>query len=151
MGDELVDGASPIAIFEVTVPAAALSELILAVHDAAAHPTNARRKWKYGNIIGISSAKVSELDRTTAQNRHDRLRRPVAAVEVTQRRLTADVLFDVDAAGAIATAHFSGAGEASARHDSGEEAAWASFLASSTVDTLIRGGVQALLKPHVTP
>lgn len=150
LGDELVMSAATITIFEVSVPATALSELILAVHNAAAPPTrSARRKWKYGNIIGISGAKVSELDRTTAQNRHYRLRRPVAAVEVTQRRLSADVLFDVDATRAVATAYFSGAGEASPRHDPHEEAAWASFLAASTADTLIRDGVKAVLSPRL--
>ncbi|NMN95081.1 hypothetical protein [Antrihabitans stalactiti] len=150
MANEPALSSPEISTFEVTVPAASLSELILAVHDAAAHPTNTQRKWKYGNVIGISGAKVRELNRTIAQRRHNRLRRPVAAVEVTQRRLTADVLFDVDLAAATASAHFSGAGEASQRHDSREEAAWASFLAVSTTDILLQAGVQAILCPDAS-
>lgn len=132
--------------FEVTVSAEDLSALILAVHDAASvRPTARQRKWTYGNVIAIAGAKVRDLSVEVARVRHGSDKNPIAAVEVTQRRLAVDVLFDVHAD--TATAHFALAGEVSQGHDLHEETAWASFLASSTADTLAAAGVRVHLQP----
>lgn len=109
--------------------------LILAVHQAASGPD--RPKWKYRNIIGIGATRVSDLPLDHADGH-----RPVAGIAVTQRGVTANVTFRLS--DEVATAHFCGA---AARPDLLEEAAWASFLATGTVDLLARDGVDT----HVDP
>lgn len=135
--------------FEVIVPADALSALIIAVHEAGTLRAASRRKWRYGNVIRIYGAHVADLAVNTAMHRHRRERMPVAALAVTQRRLTVDVLFEVT--DASARAWFSGAGLASIRHDPGEETAWASFLATGTVDALARAGIRTDLQHCLEP
>jgi hypothetical protein len=101
----------------------------------------------YGNVIAIAGAKVRDLSVAVAKIRHGSDKNPIAAVEVTQRRVAVDVLFDVRAD--TATAHFALVGKVSQRHDLHEETAWASFLASSTADTLAAAGIRAHLQPGV--
>ncbi|HEY5858402.1 MAG TPA: hypothetical protein VIW24_31375 [Aldersonia sp.] len=108
--------------------------MILAVHQAASGPD--RPKWKYRNVIGIGATKVSDLPLDDGADR------PVAGIAVTQRGVTANVTFRV--ADDVATAHFCGA---ASRADLLEESAWASFLATGTVDVLARDGVDT----HVDP
>lgn len=103
--------------------------MILAVHHAASG--SHRPKWKYRNVIGIGATKVSDLPLDDSADD-----RPIAGIAITQRGVTANVTFRV--ADDVATAHFCGA---ASRPDLLEESAWASFLATGTVDVLTRDGV----------
>lgn len=111
-----------------------LGELILAVHDAAGQsegPT--ARRWRYGNVVGISTPRVRDLALATVQVKHLVERRAVAAITVAvHRRVAVDVIFALDEAVASAQFHC-----ATTHSETTQETFWAEYLASRTSAALI--------------
>ncbi|MRH91680.1 hypothetical protein GFY24_30290 [Nocardia sp. SYP-A9097] len=127
----------------MTVPFAALSELILAVHEVAARPAIfPEQRWRYGNIVGIGQARVRDLGIRTACDKHD-VRAPIAALTVvTHRRIAVDVVFKRD--GAQACALFLCA-TLRTTNLTPHENSWAEFLAANTSGALAAANVAARL------
>ncbi|WP_378742460.1 hypothetical protein [Nocardia brasiliensis] len=115
----------------MTVPASALGELILAVHEAAGQSGRpATRRWRYGNVVGISTPQVHDLALATVHLKHVIERRAIAAITVAvHSQIAVDVIFTLD--NTVASAQFRCAtiGPEPAR---GPEMALAESLATKT-------------------
>ncbi|MFI7000845.1 hypothetical protein [Nocardia sp. NPDC050175] len=111
--------------------ASALGELILAVHEAAGQSSGpSARRWRYGNVVGISTPRVRDLALTTVRVKHLVERRAVAAITVAvHRKVAVDVVFVLDSG--VASAQF-----LCATIDSEivieQETSWAEYLATKT-------------------
>ncbi|MFI6169563.1 hypothetical protein ACIBCN_22465 [Nocardia sp. NPDC051052] len=126
--------------YEVTVPTPALDDLILAVHEAAGQ-TGGRspRRWRFGNVVGISAPRVRDLALATVQTKHVVERRVIAAITVTlHHRVAVDVIFALD--GALACAQFYCA-TPNSEIAMTQETSWAEYLVSKTSETLAATGV----------
>ncbi|TSE01461.1 hypothetical protein FOS14_02600 [Skermania sp. ID1734] len=117
--------------FEITVAVSDLAALILAVHAASNCSGSERRKWKYGNVVGIAPAYVDDIEPEVAARRYHRDALPMAAISVVQQPFHTDVLFDRRSAG-TATAYFNAVDG---------KTAWTTFLADATIDNLDHAGV----------
>lgn len=117
--------------YEVTVSASALGELILAVHEAAGQSSGpSARRWRYGNVVGISTPQVRDLALATVRVKHVVEQRAIAAITVAvHRKVAVDVVFALD--NSVASAHF-----LCATTDSEmvieQETSWAEYLATKT-------------------
>ncbi|MGW4369214.1 hypothetical protein ACWEKT_26565 [Nocardia takedensis] len=117
-------------VSSVTVSAAALGDLILAVHTAAEQRGFAlHRRWRYDNVVGIGTARLRDLALPVARTKHGGTA-PVAAITViTHNRISVDVLFEVDADQARAL-FFCATATSGTQWD--QERSWGCFLADAT-------------------
>lgn len=130
--------------YEVTVAAAALSELILAVHAAAGQAGGqSGRRWHYGNVVGISTPRVRDLTLAKVHAKHVIGRRAIAAITVAaQREVAVDVVFGLD--DKVASAQFFCATTQSESFLE-QETSWAEYLAACTCATLTATDVAATM------
>ncbi|PXX70724.1 hypothetical protein DFR70_101145 [Nocardia tenerifensis] len=117
--------------YEVTVAAPALDDLILAVHEVACQSGGrSPRRWRYGNVVGISAPRVRDLALATVQTKHAVAGRVVAAITVTlHRRVAVDVIFTLDDVAASAQFHCATKNSEIAK---AQETSWAAHLVTET-------------------
>ncbi|MFD6162072.1 hypothetical protein ACFWF7_32150 [Nocardia sp. NPDC060256] len=126
--------------YEVTVPNPALDDLILAVHEAAGQSGGrVPRRWRFGNVVGISAPRVRDLALATVQTKHVVERRAIAAITVTLHHSVAvDVIFALDAAVACAQFHCATTNSDTAL---AQETSWAEYLVTKTSEALAATGI----------
>lgn len=130
--------------YEVTVSAAELAALILAVHEAAGQSGGpSARRWRHGNVVGISTPRVRDLPLATVRAKHVVARRPVAAITAALHRTVAvDVIFTLDDDVACAQFH------CATTHSEitlAQERTWAEYLSTKTSAALIATGITTSL------
>ncbi|MFI9402818.1 hypothetical protein [Nocardia sp. NPDC052316] len=130
--------------YEVTVPAPALDDLILAVHEAVGQSGGrSPRRWRYGNVVGISTPRVRDLPLATVQVKHCVQRRAIAAITVTvHRKVAVDVIFALDCSVASAQFHCTTKKSEIAL---AQELSWAEHLATKTSAALTANYIEARL------
>ncbi|WP_135230880.1 hypothetical protein [Nocardia sp. CS682] len=125
----------------MTVPAPALDDLILAVHEAVGQSGGrSPRRWRYGNVVGISTPRVRDLPLATVDVKHCVERRAIAAITVTvHRKVAVDVIFALDDIVASAQFHCTTTNSAIAL---AQELSWAEHLATKTSAALTASDIE---------
>ncbi|MEU7144078.1 hypothetical protein ABZ942_31855 [Nocardia sp. NPDC046473] len=126
--------------YEVSVPTPALDDLILAVHEAAGQSGDrSPRRWRFGNVVGISAPRVRDLALATVHTKHIVERRAIAAITVTLHHSVAvDVIFALDATVACAQFHCATTKSEIAL---AQETSWAEYLVTKTSEALTATGI----------
>ncbi|WP_141717604.1 hypothetical protein [Nocardia altamirensis] len=124
--------------------ASALGELILAVHEAAGQSGGpSARRWRYGNVVGISTPRVRDLALATVHVKHLVEGRPIAAITVAaHRKVAVDVVFVLDEFQAAAQFHCATTGSEQVLE---QETHWAEYLATKTSAALTATDIAASL------
>lgn len=129
----LVTTLGPSPEFAIVVPAADLGALILAVHEIA-EDTAIRRFLRVGNVIDFMPPSVCDLDLDLAHSRHDGSRRPLAALMISHRETTVDIVFEHAGIGCVRARFCPGHGPGDG--DGDRAAGLARFLSQRTADAL---------------
>lgn len=132
----------------VTVASAALSDLILPVHESAAGSGSASgRPWRYENVIGMTAAVVRDLDPRAVPVKYAG-RAPIAAVTViAHHRIAVDVMFELS--GGEASARFLCETKTVTTASGGlanPERSWAEFLAATTSEVLAAAAIPVRMR-----
>ncbi|MBF6353206.1 hypothetical protein IU449_01345 [Nocardia higoensis] len=123
----------PVPEFAVVVPARELGALIMAVHEIA-EDAAIRRFLRVDNVFDFVAPTLADLKLDVAYARHDGSRRPLAALAVTHRGATVDIVFERAGIGCVRARFCPGRGAGDPEF--GRAAALARFLSERTATAL---------------